>query len=187
MEKQNLYIGIAIATAIVVVSYFFFINFVSTQNPSNNMLNSQDNNQQQQQNPTSATAEANNVKKPTSAIPTPAPNSVLVQDVSVGKGAVVAKGQTVTVEYVGKLQDGTTFDQSSAHGGTFSFVLGAGQVIPGWEQGLQGMKIGGERILIIPPTLAYGNQQVGPIPPNSTLVFDIKLVSVGDSNKPSTK
>ena len=120
------------------------------------------------------------------ALPTPPADKVLVQDVVVGSSTPATKGATIAVEYVGKLQNGTIFDQSSAHGGTFSFVFGAGQVIPGWEQGIAGMKVGGERILIIPPALAYGDRQVGPIPPNSTLIFDVKLVSVSGGAATST-
>jgi len=180
MQKQKLYTGVSICIAIVVVFYFFFINFISTQNPPM----SSDEQNQNQQNSAENTGEQ---QQSASAIPTPTPNSVLTQDAKVGTGAVVENGQEVTVEYVGKLQDGTIFDQSSAHGGTFKFVLGAGQVISGWEQGLKGMKIGGERILIIPPALAYGSRQVGPIPPNSTLIFDIKLVSANAPTPASAK
>ncbi len=106
--------------------------------------------------------------------------AVVVQDLKVGAGPEALPGTTVTVNYVGKLQNGTIFDQSAGRG-PFQFILGAGQVIPGWEQGIQGMKVGGERVLVIPPSLAYGAQQMGPIPPNSTLIFDVQLVGVSSS------
>jgi FKBP-type peptidyl-prolyl cis-trans isomerase len=106
------------------------------------------------------------------------PTTLVVEDLVVGTGATAAAGDTVTVNYIGTLLDGTKFDSSYDRGQTFSFRIGAGQVIAGWDQGVPGMKVGGKRRLTIPASLAYGNQQVGPIPPNSTLRFDIDLVSI---------
>ena len=95
---------------------------------------------------------------------------IQIYDLTVGTGTVAAAGNTVSVTYVGALQDGTVFDASSEHGGQpFSFTLGAGQVISGWDIGVAGMKVGGERRLVISPSLGYGSQAVGPIPANSTL------------------
>lgn len=102
---------------------------------------------------------------------------VTMQDEVVGTGAEAKVGDTVSVQYTGKLQDGTVFDTSVGKA-PISFVLGAGMVIPGWEQGLLGMKVGGKRLLIIPPSLAYGSIDYGPIPANSTLVFEVELVKV---------
>ena len=102
---------------------------------------------------------------------------LLVQDEVVGTGEEAAIGSVVAVHYTGMFQDGTVFD-SSAGGEPFQFVLGAGQVIPGWDQGLLGMKVGGKRLLVIPPDLAYGSQGYGPIPPNSTLTFEVELVEI---------
>ena len=103
-------------------------------------------------------------------------------DVTVGTGTVVSSGNRVTVSYSGFLYDpaqpeskGRQFDSSSA----FTFTVGTGQVIRGWDQGVPGMRVGGLRRLTIPPGLGYGNQAVGTIPANSTLVFDIRLISVG--------
>jgi peptidylprolyl isomerase len=102
-----------------------------------------------------------------------------IEDTQIGTGATAVPGKTVTVHYTGKLENGTKFDSSLDRGEPFSFQLGAGQVIPGWDQGLQGMKVGGKRTLTIPPALAYGEQGAGDtIPPNSTLVFEIELVDV---------
>ena len=95
-----------------------------------------------------------------------------------GTGTVVAPGSTVTVNYVGTLTDanGKKFDSSYDRGTPFSFKVGEGQVIPCWEEGLKGMKVGGKRVLICPPTLAYGSRDLGVIPPNSILYFIVELL-----------
>ena len=98
-------------------------------------------------------------------------------DMIVGKGVEAAKGDLVTVDYTGNLLDGKVFD-SSAKRSTFSFRIGAGDVIAGWDQGVPGMKVGGKRVLSIPPALGYKDQVAGEIPANSTLVFEIKLLRV---------
>jgi len=105
-------------------------------------------------------------------------------DLTTGSGTTAVAGRTVSVNYTGWLYDasktdnkGTQFDSSIGRG-LFSFVLGAGQVIAGWDQGVVGMKVGGKRRLIIPPSLGYGSAGTGPIPGNSTLVFDVELVAV---------
>ena len=109
----------------------------------------------------------------------PLPTELTITDTVVGTGAEAVPGSTVSVNYTGALPDGTVFDASANHGGAFSFPLGAGQVIRGWDQGVAGMKVGGKRRLVIPPGLAYGDQAVGGvIPANATLVFDVELVSV---------
>lgn len=103
-----------------------------------------------------------------------------VIDIEVGEGEAAEAGRTVSVHYTGWLEaDGTKFDSSLDRGSPFSFTLGTGQVIPGWDEGLVGMRAGGKRRLIIPPELAYGEQGYPPsIPPNATLVFDIELLDV---------
>lgn len=109
-----------------------------------------------------------------------------VVDQVVGTGAVAMAGATVAVHYTGWLYDrsrpeqkGTQFD-SSRGGAPFQFELGAGQVIPGWDQGVSGMKVGGKRRLVIPAALAYGDSGAGGvIPPGATLVFDVELVDTG--------
>jgi len=107
------------------------------------------------------------------------PTELAGTDIVVGIGTEATAGSKVTVNYVGMLPNGTVFDASSRHGKPFTFTLGAGEVIRGWDIGVQGMKEGGKRRLIVPPQDGYGSQGVGDvIPPNSTLIFDIELVSV---------
>jgi FKBP-type peptidyl-prolyl cis-trans isomerase FkpA len=102
-----------------------------------------------------------------------------VKDLVVGKGASAKAGDTVTVNYTGWLTDGTKFDSSLDRNQPFSFPLGAGRVIEGWDKGVAGMKVGGKRELIIPPSMAYGEQGSPPaIPANATLKFDVELLSV---------
>jgi FKBP-type peptidyl-prolyl cis-trans isomerase FkpA len=101
------------------------------------------------------------------------------QDVTVGAGDEATAGRTAVVHYTGWLPDGKKFDSSRDRGEPFSFPLGAGQVIPGWDQGVAGMKVGGRRKLVIPSELGYGAQGAPPdIPPNSTLIFDVELLGV---------
>lgn len=101
------------------------------------------------------------------------------KDIQAGNGEEAVKGKTVWVHYTGKLEDGKKFDSSYDRNSPLGFTLGAGQVIKGWDEGITGMKVGGKRKLIIPPSLGYG--EVGfpnLIPPNSTLYFDVELVNV---------
>ena len=102
------------------------------------------------------------------------------QDLKVGKGAVATAGKTVTVHYRGTLTSGQQFDSSYDRGEPFSFPLGAGQVIRGWDEGVAGMRVGGKRLLTIPPDLGYGARGAGDaIPPNATLIFEVELLKVG--------
>jgi peptidylprolyl isomerase len=121
-------------------------------------------------------------KEPTITLPkTAPPTKLVVKDIVKGTGTAAAKGDTVYVNYVGELyKNGKVFDASwkDTPGKTYSFVLGQGQVIPGWDQGLVGMKVGGRRELIIPPDLAYGASGQGTIPGKATLIFVVDLVKV---------
>jgi FKBP-type peptidyl-prolyl cis-trans isomerase FkpA len=102
-----------------------------------------------------------------------------IETITVGDGKEAKAGATVTVHYVGTLTDGSKFDSSRDRGQGFSFVLGGGEVIKGWDQGVAGMKIGEVRKLTIPPQLGYGASGFPPvIPPNSTLVFEVELLAV---------
>lgn len=102
-----------------------------------------------------------------------------VRDDVIGEGAEAVNGSLVTVNYVGTLEDGQKFDSSIDRGEPFQFVLGTGQVIPGWDLGVMGMKEGGKRHLVIPPELAYGQAGVpGAIPAGATLIFDVELLKV---------
>jgi FKBP-type peptidyl-prolyl cis-trans isomerase len=101
-----------------------------------------------------------------------------VEDIKVGTGAAAVAGKTVTAHYTGTLLDGTKFDSSKDRGRPFSFKLGAGQVIRGWDEGVVGMREGGVRKLTVPPHMGYGDRAAGKIPPNSTLLFEIELIKV---------
>ena len=102
-----------------------------------------------------------------------------IEDQIVGDGEEAIAGQTVEVHYTGWLTDGTKFDSSHDRNETFSFKLGGGQVIAGWDQGVAGMKIGGARKLTIPPEMGYGERGAGGvIPPNATLVFKVELIGL---------
>ena len=103
---------------------------------------------------------------------------VTIEDLVEGEGRAAAPGDRVSVHYDGRLVDGTRFDSSRERGQAFVFRLGEGRVIRGWEIGIQGMKEGGTRRLTIPPEYAYGNRDLGIIPPGSTLVFDVELLRI---------
>lgn len=118
---------------------------------------------------------------PTSPSNTPAFSQT---DLVVGTGAVVGNGDAIAVHYTGWLYDASAFEQKGAMFDTtagsapYTFVLGTGQVIAGWDQGIPGMRVGGIRRLVIPPNLAYGATGNGPIPPNASLVFEVQLVTL---------
>lgn len=112
--------------------------------------------------------------------PTTTSSGLQYWDIVVGTGATATPGSTVKVHYSGFLTSGQKFDSSRDRGEPFTFPLGAGQVIKGWDEGVAGMKVGGQRQLRIPPNLAYGAEGAGgAIPPNATLIFDVELLDVG--------
>ena len=103
---------------------------------------------------------------------------LLVEDILVGDGDEALTGDRVVVNYTGRFVNGEVFDSSLVRKEPFQFVLGVGQVIKGWDDGIVGMKVGGKRILSVPPELCYGSQDYGPIPGNSTLIFEVELLKV---------
>ena len=105
-------------------------------------------------------------------------NRTIIDDVTTGTGAEGEGGDSVTVNYIGALQNGQQFDNSYTKGAPFTFTVGEGKVIKGWDQGVVGMKEGGQRILVIPSELAYGDAGFGPIPGGATLIFTIELVGI---------
>lgn len=105
------------------------------------------------------------------------PGGLKIKDVKVGTGKQAKAGNTVSMRYIGKLTNGKTFDQNTK-GKPFTFKLGKGEVIKGWDQGIAGMQVGGERLLVIPPNLAYGKSKMDGIPANSTLQFECKLIEI---------
>jgi FKBP-type peptidyl-prolyl cis-trans isomerase FkpA len=108
------------------------------------------------------------------------PSGLIIKELVLGEGAAAAAGQSVTVHYTGWLTSGKKFDSSKDRDDPFVFLLGAGHVIRGWDEGVQGMKVGGSRKLTIPPELGYGARGAGgAIPPNATLEFEVELLGIG--------
>jgi peptidylprolyl isomerase len=117
---------------------------------------------------------------PAAAKPVTTPSGLTYVDLAVGNGPAPTPGKPVKVHYTGWLENGTKFDSSVDRGQPFVFTIGAGEVIPGWDEGVMTMKAGGKRKLIIPPQLGYGAAGAGGvIPPNATLVFEVELLEVG--------
>ncbi len=140
---------------------------------TNSQSNQQNNNQPNQKNMTPQTIPA------TSASAITTKDGLVIDDITVGSGAMAKPGDLIAANYLGTLQNGTKFDSSYDRGQPFQFQLGAGNVIKGWDQGIVGMKVGGKRKLIIPASLGYGANGAGSIiPPNATLVFLVELLAV---------
>lgn len=159
-EEQKIRVGIVIAIlAIIAAGYFMFLA------------------------PRADTPGRTHTDITKSALPSSLPNNegvseMKIEDTVVGTGDAVKNGDTVSVHYTGTLTDGTKFDSSLDRDQPFSFVVGGGQVIQGWEEGLVGMQAGGKRKLTIPSDKGYGPRGQGTIPPNATLIFDIELLKI---------
>ena len=166
--------GIAVALAVIVIGMVFVFSGLSpfprtSMPPANSQSAAVD----------AGTQSTNPQTTPT--MPIEENGQLQITDEVVGAGAEAVVGDTVTVNYVGTFTNGTVFDASASHQETaqgFSFPLGGGRVIAGWDLGVTGMKVGGKRRLVVPPTLGYGPNDYGPIPGNSTLVFEIELLKV---------
>lgn len=171
--------GIAVALALAVVVMFFILPGLSPfgQPQAQTAATEQtvDQTQTTQALPTTPQGQAASTTQPIQPI-----TQLMIKDEVVGAGAVAVAGDTVTVNYIGALTNGTVFDASANHGAEgFTFKLGAGQVIKGWDQGIVGMKVGGKRVLAIPAALAYGSQSPSAsIPANSDLIFEVELLKV---------
>ena len=121
------------------------------------------------------------------ATPKAAPITDLrIEDIKQGTGSAVAAGDTITVNYIGTLLDGSKFDSSYDRNQPFTTQIGVGNVIEGWDQGLLGMKVGGKRKLTVPPSMGYGSQPAGSIPPNSVLIFETELLNVEKASPSAT-
>ncbi len=189
MYEKNIIVAIVIVLALSVIAIFFFMNKSSLApdvatsggasiNPSGTSVGSDANGNvdpaKPDDTPTKTEVPATSPAPKTISLP----SGLQYQDLKLGDGAVAKSGQSVSVNYIGVLTDGTKFDSSFDAGKPFTFSLGAGQVIKGWDEGVAGMKVGGRRILIIPANLGYGGQAVGSIPANSTLIFQVDLLEV---------
>lgn len=160
--------GIAVALALAVVIFFFVFNGMSLF--------------QKSVPPQQATTETTTTQSTsTTTMQTENVTQLEITDEVVGTGATAEAGDNVTVNYVGSFTNGTVFDASANHPETangFTFPLGAGKVIKGWDEGVVGMKVGGKRRLVVPASLGYGPNDYGPIPGNSTLIFEVELLKV---------
>jgi peptidylprolyl isomerase/FKBP-type peptidyl-prolyl cis-trans isomerase FkpA len=156
--NKNLIIALVIILIILVVGIYYFTQFVTKQETPTN--------EQKQENKNNEVSENQGIK---------------IEILKEGEGESAESGNTISVNYVGMLEDGTVFDSSVERGVPFTFTLGINSVIQGWEVGVVGIKKGETRKLTIPPQLAYGQQGVsGVIPPNSTLIFEITLIEIND-------
>jgi FKBP-type peptidyl-prolyl cis-trans isomerase len=170
--SKNYYFVFAFFALLVVAGAFFVNKIPSSQNPETSGNITSSNGGETLGIEVSATPTATDSGK------TKMENKLKIEDEVVGTGTEAVIGKKITVNYKGTLLDGTKFDSSYDRNEPFSFNLGAGEVIQGWDQGFSGMKIGGKRKLTIPPSLGYGSSDLGTIPPNSTLVFEVELLKV---------
>lgn len=170
---MNIQTGIVVALAIVVVGIFFIFPQMSPFGGSVAVTEGTVAGTTTDTNPNTMATEQTAVEMTTTA------SGLMLADLVVGTGETVVAGDQISVNYVGMLADGTVFDASASHGGPATFAIGVGQVIPGWDEGVVGMKEGGKRKLVIPANLAYGDAGVsGVIPGGATLTFEVEVVKV---------
>jgi peptidylprolyl isomerase len=167
--NKNL-IGAGIGILILAFGGLFVLQNTSTSPTDSNPVSS---------NPTAASGMCDNQPAADTSFKNEDVKTLGKQDKIVGTGTEAVAGKTVVVNYIGRLVDGTKFDASCDRGQPFDFQLGAGGVIQGWDEGVAGMKVGGQRRLVIPSSLGYGEAGAGgAIPPNSALIFDVELLEV---------
>lgn len=181
-DYKNIFIVFAIVVVVVVGVFLIGTNNDSDKNVENNQLEpgieeSLNNKNTDNVSTDKGGDEMNNLGENKKV------NELVIEDDVVGSGAEAVSGNIVSVHYTGTLVDGTKFDSSLDRGEPFSFELGAGRVIKGWDLGVVGMRVGGKRKLTIPSDLAYGDRGAPPtIGPNATLIFEIELLSIQNSN-----
>lgn len=176
MKQGFLIAAFVVLGAVIIGVASWYVN-TNINNPSNASASAAD----QASNPQAQASAASSSATSTNATSSQSMDGLEIKDLTVGTGTVAENGDVVTVDYVGKLDNGTTFDSSASHGQPFSFTLGVAHVIKGWDLGVLGMKVGGTRELTIPAALGYGAQGYPPvIPPNATLHFTITLLSVSN-------
>lgn len=163
MKKISTREWIAVSVALITVIIFFSIGFYGVPSTSNIPLGSS----------------AGDISLD-EVVSTGSLAGLVIQDIVAGDGTEAQFGDVVTLYYTGRLDDGTIFDSIVEGQEPFTFTLGTGSVIAGWDQGVSGMRVGGRRILIIPPELGYGAEGIGPIPRNATLIFEVELLGVAD-------
>jgi peptidylprolyl isomerase len=169
MEKNILLIIIAI---VAIVGFYFLLQNSQNNENENQEINSNENSEQQE-----ANSETENKEESEEEVKNE--NQKLeIEVLKEGTGEEAKNNDKVTVHYTGTLENGTKFDSSLDRGDPFVFTLGVGDVIKGWDQGVLGMKIGEKRKLTIPSELGYGPRDVGLIPPNSTLIFEVELLEI---------
>jgi peptidylprolyl isomerase len=189
-NKIQIIIFLIVIVVVAVAVYYFRgpKNRQLSNQPDNRPVQSQSNSSQsadlsaltagvmpQQENAVTSSQTENPV--PTDSSATQA-TSLQITTLKEGAGAGAKAGNKLTVHYIGTLASGTKFDSSRERGEPFIFTLGAGEVIRGWDQGMVGMKVGETRKLVIPPALGYGSANMGAIPPNSTLIFEVELLKI---------
>lgn len=174
------WIGVGIGLVVIIV--FFnkpFFSFLTSQMGSSKNMNNQENNQELEQNMSGEVTTSNPATAPVTPASVAPEGDVSLKDVVIGTGKEVKMGSQVTVNYIGTLDSGIKFDSSYDSGRPLQFQVGARQLIPGFEAGVIGMKVGGKREVTIPPEFGYGAAGSPPvIPPNSTLIFTIEVVDV---------